>query len=104
MLKLRTERLFLGAALSLAASLASAQVCSEWLWSNPMPQGNRLNGAAYGGGVFVAVGSAGAVLTSSDGSSWTPRVSNTRSDLFDVAWNGKLFVAVGADGAAFTSP
>src|SRR6202162_2178044 len=104
MIKLRTKSVLLAAALCLGAGIASAQVCSEWLWSNTMPQGNRLNGAAYGGGVFVAVGSAGAVLTSRDGSSWTPRFPNTRSDLFDGAWGGQLFVAIGAGGAAFTSP
>ena len=90
--------------LLLTGAIASGQICSEWLWSNPLPQGNRLNGVAYGGGAFVAVGSSGVILTSLDGSAWTPRFPDTRADLFDVAWNGKLFVAVGSGGAAFTSP
>ena len=59
-----SAKTLLTAVLCLTGAVASAQVCSEWLWSNPTPQGNRLNGAAWGGGVFVAVGSAGTVLTS----------------------------------------
>ena len=104
MLRLATKFLLFPALLCLVAATAAGQVCSEWLWSNPLPQGNRLNGVTYGNGQFVAVGAAGAILTSKDGSSWTPRFPNTRADLFDVAWNGSLFVAVGAGGAAYTSP
>jgi len=51
----RLSSLALG--LVLTGAIASGQVCSHWLWSNPLPQGNRLNGVAYGGGGFVAVGS-----------------------------------------------
>ena len=70
MLKFSQES-FLRVGVCLAARLASAQVCSEWLWSNPLPQGNWFNSVAYGGGVFVAVGGSGVVLTSPDGSAWT---------------------------------
>jgi hypothetical protein len=104
MLRLSTKTLLPAAALCLVSSLASAQVCSEWIWSNPMPQGNHLNGVAHGASGFVAVGSSGTVLTSKDGFSWSQRYPDTRSALFDVAWNGKVFVAVGAGGFAFTSP
>src|SRR5512141_1424827 len=104
MLRPSTKALLLAAALCLACAVGSAQVCSEWIWSNPLPQGNRLNGAVHGPAGFVAVGSAGTVLTSKDGASWTPRFPDTRAELFDVAWNDSLFAAIGAGGAAFTSP
>src|SRR5438552_12540367 len=100
---LSTKTVLSAAALCLATSLASAQVCSEWLWSNPLPQGNRLNGVAFGNGTFVAVGANGTVLTSPGGASWTPRFPDTKADLFDVAWTGSSFVAVGSGGDAFTS-
>ena len=41
MLRFKTRVLLAASALCLAAGFASAQVCSEWLWSNPLPQGNR---------------------------------------------------------------
>jgi hypothetical protein len=58
------------------------------------PQGNALQGAAYGGGRFVAVGRAGSILSSADGLTWTAQASNTADDLRDVAWSGSAFVAV----------
>src|ERR1700737_3127791 len=83
--------------------VASAQVCTEWQWANPQPQGNRLTGIAYGGGQFVAVGSAGVVLVSFDGQAWTRRASGTRNDLQAVIWTGGAFIAVGSGGTVLSS-
>ena len=88
--------------LSLALPLSGQ--CGDWLWQNPTPQGNALGGVAFGQGTFVAVGAAGTVLTSPDGSAWTSRLANTAADLESVAFNGALFAAVGSGGVAFTSP
>ena len=82
---------------------ASAQVCSEWQWANPQPQGNRLTGIAYGSGQFVTVGSAGVVLASPDGQTWTRRASGTRNDLQAVIWTGEAFIAVGSAGTVLSS-
>ena len=41
MLRFPTKVLLLAAVLCFAAGFSLAQVCSEWLWSNPLPQGNR---------------------------------------------------------------
>ena len=79
-----------GAVVCLAMALPAAGQCGDWQFQNPTPQGNRLGGVAFGHGTFVAVGSAGTVLTSPDGVSWTSRLSNTSADLESVAWNGAL--------------
>jgi hypothetical protein len=46
----------------------------------------------------------GAIWTSPDGRSWTPRDAGTASDLVAVAWSGTRFVAVGHKGTILTSP
>lgn len=60
-----------------------------------------LDGVAYGGGVYVAVGEkvTPIVYTSSDGLSWTGQdmTAFTNKVTYSVAWNGSLFVAVGWD-------
>jgi hypothetical protein len=58
----------------------------------------------YGNGLFVAVGDGGAILTSPDGVTWTPRTSGTSNTLFGVTYGNGLFVAVGDGGAILTSP
>src|SRR5205807_4246914 len=62
-----------------------------------------LNGVAYTGDKFIAVGSGGVILTSTNASVWTPLASGTTGDLFGVAFaaGGPLqgvAVAVGANG------
>ncbi len=55
----------------------------------------------WGGNQFVAVGEGGAILTSPDGVTWTPRASYS---LDGVTWGGDQFVAVGLEGTILTSP
>ncbi len=45
--------------------------------------------------LFVVVGEGGAILTSSDGLSWTPRTSGTVQYLSDVIYGNGYYVAVG---------
>jgi len=67
--------------------------------------GKPLNGVAFGGGLFVAVGNGGTIFTSTDGVSWTSRTSGTTNNLNAVAYSSTLgmFVAVGASGTILTS-
>ena len=67
-------------------------------------QRNPLKGVTYGNGLFVAVGDVGAILTSSDGVSWTQRTSGTSNWLRGVAYGNSMFVAVGWFGTILTSP
>ncbi len=105
-------RRLVGAAILLFALLrVSAEPLLEWQWRNPSPQGNPLHGVASGNGVWVAVGEAGALLVSANGSDWSVNRSVT-NDLYDVIFANGLFVAVGGtfsatwsfSGDIFTSP
>ncbi len=82
---------------------AAGPTCGKWQWANPRPQGETLWGVAYGNGVFVAVGSFGSILTSTDGADWTARDSGTLQALSGVEWCGTQFVAVGGQGIVLTS-
>jgi hypothetical protein len=63
-----------------------------------------LYGAAYGGGIFVAVGSYGVILRSDDGHAWTVEQSGTQDSLLAITRMGDLFAAVGNNGTLLTSP
>jgi hypothetical protein len=55
--------------------------------------------------LFVSVGVSGTILTSSDGITWTSRVSGISADLYSVTYseNLGLFVAVGDSGFILNS-
>jgi hypothetical protein len=53
--------------------------------------------------VYVAVGDAGALLSSPDGETWTVRTSGTDLGLYDVAHGNNTFVAVGQAGEILSS-
>lgn len=53
----------------------------------------------YGGGLWVAVGDNGTIVTSPDRINWTPRISTTTANLQDVYFDGGLWVAVGGNGS-----
>ena len=58
-----------------------------------------LNAATYATSHFLAVGNGGTLLTSIDGTAWSPQVSQTAANLYGVASNGAgTSVAVGASG------
>src|SRR6187401_1054668 len=86
----------------------SADLLDNWTWRNPLPTGNILASVAYGNGLHGAVGNAGTIFTSPDGSNWIRRISGTSTDLHEVVFGGGLFVAVGgypSEGAVIlTSP
>lgn len=90
-------------ALLLAVACHAGDPLDTWHWRNPVPADVPLFGVCYGNGLFVAVGTAGTVLVSPDGSNWAARESGTLAKLRDVTFGGGLFVAVGDDGAILTS-
>jgi photosystem II stability/assembly factor-like uncharacterized protein len=88
--------------LAFAATVASAQ--STYTQRHLALNSNRLLWSfASGGGSMVAVGNPGVILSSPDGSSWTPRSSGTDEWIVAVAYGNGLFVAVGDNGRILRS-
>ena len=90
--------------LLVAAMSSLAGPLDVWQWRNPSPTGNTLSGITYGNGVFMAVGHAGAIITSADGTNWVSRGSATTNALRSVAYGNGAFIAVGTNGVIATSP
>lgn len=63
-----------------------------------------INGVAWNGSIFVAVGNGGSILTSTDGVVWAVQASPVTTRLNDVEWLGSQFFAVGDAAAVLTSP
>jgi Ig-like domain-containing protein len=74
-----------------------------WHWREPLPQGNTLEEAAFGNGLFVAVGQHGTILTSTEGINWTRRDSGTTERFTGVNFVNGRFIALGEHGAINTS-
>ncbi len=93
-----------------SASLTSPPVAlrtatpDQWVWRNRLPTGSDLLSVAFGAGRYVAVGRAGTILTSTDGSTWTAQPSIPPLGFNRIVWNGSLFLAAGFGGNVFTSP
>ena len=69
----------------------------RWQWRNPAPQGNDLSCAAWGNGLFVAMGQNGARLVSTNnGASWACQNAG-RIDTLGLAFGNGLFVAAGSE-------
>jgi hypothetical protein len=75
----------------------------------PAPQQSgtteELNSVTFGGSLsrqslFVAVGAAGAIVTSTDGVSWQDQTSPTPLSLYGIAFGNDQFVAVGGNEVA----
>lgn len=75
--------------LALALALLAAVLASPSLEAQPL---------------LVAVGEGGAILTSADGATWTPRVSGTTARLRAAAVQAGTLVVVGQAGTVLTSP
>lgn len=63
-----------------------------------------LLGVAYGNATFVAIGTAGTIITSPDGITWTSRTSGTTNTLYGISFGDGVFVTAGAGGTILTSP
>lgn len=91
------------ALLNISAAYAQAGIT----WTSRTSAGdNQWGSVTYGNGLYVAVGSAGAVMTSPTGITWTLRTAPT-NDWSSVTYGGGVFVAVATSGTnnrAMTSP
>ena len=72
----------------------------NWIRNNV---GGYMNSVSYGNNMWVAVGKSGTILTSSNGTSWIKRISNTRNYLASVVYGNGIWVAVGDSGIILTS-
>ncbi len=75
----------------------------NWTLAPVVPTAAVLRDAAYGAGVYVVVGDAGAVLYSYDRDTWIAANSGTAVNLTGVAFGGGRFVASGQSGVALAS-
>ena len=83
---------------SIEPAVSNAVPNSLWHWRNPLPQGNSLSRVIYGNNKFVAVGSHGTIMTSSDGTVWNQTNSGTTNDLVGIAYGNNTFIAIDRDG------
>ena len=81
---------------------ATSSVPSDWT-SRTTPTSQTLNEVTYGNSIFVVVGGAGTIVTSTDGISWTSRTSPHSNAINDVTYENSTFVAVGSTGNIITS-
>ena len=89
---------------ALGASVARAALGDNWLFTNPVPSNQTLQAVAVANGKFVAAGAHGALLSSTDGTTWAaPAVPAASTGLNALAVRGSLIVAVGDQGGVVTS-
>lgn len=91
---------------TLTPSNAVDDVTVTWV-ERANPSNTALRDVIWNGSIFVAVGSGGYIVTSSDGITWTQRTSSTASQINGITWNGSIFVAVQSGASAngvHTSP
>ncbi len=89
-----------------ASSAATLTVAPDFQLRNPFNTVAAFTGIAVGNGVYVAVGTPGDILSSTDGIAWTQRY-NSGSGIATfraVTFANDLFVAVGDSGLIMTSP
>ncbi len=88
---------------ALGAGMMSSSTGTAW---NPVFAGynatvslgsqyRNIKDVAYLNNLFVAVGTYGTILTSTDGATWGGRVSNTTQDLYALTYGNGKYVAVG---------
>lgn len=92
----------------LAVIVAPGQNClaqTTWEWRNPLPAGESLLSVVFADQQFVAVGSNGAIVTSSDGTQWNLRTADIPDPqtLVSVTHGKNQFVAAGENGTMLTS-
>lgn len=91
--------------LSLASQMSAAEPLATWTpRTSPYGTTNNWRAIAFGNGRFVAVNqSAGLVITSTNGTDWSPHSANTNKALYGLAFGSGKFIAAGASGLIMTS-
>lgn len=74
-------------------AVRESTVLDRWQWRSPAPQGSRMRAIAWGNGRYVAVGTAGNVIVSENGLSWTNVVLPTTENFEAIAFGKGRFVA-----------
>lgn len=92
-----------GLGLLVVALAIGVSAQSKWTWRSPLPTGESLLDVVQAGPRYIAVGTLGTVVTSTDGIDWTPRATPSRNHLYGIAWSGQLAVAVGEKGTILSS-
>lgn len=95
---------FAGGIPTAGGTTATSAEGTVWARSNVGDTRIALNGIAYGGGRWIAVGTSGTIYVSPDGISWNPLTPGSGTTLNGVAYNSCSWVAVGENGAILTSP
>lgn len=86
-----------------AISGSTSLTVTAWTLQNAGTSSD-INRVVWAGTQFIAVGTNGTILTSSDGKTFQQRSSGTTTALYDVAGSGNTFVVVGTNGTILTSP
>jgi hypothetical protein len=76
---------------------------TNWIQTSSLP-GRGLFGVTYGGSKFVAVGTDGQMLYSSNGFDWHANSVVTGDWLYDVCYGDGFYVAVGNFGGPYQAP
>lgn len=58
----------------------------------------------WGNGLYIAVGTQGNMVSSSDAVTWTKQVLDTDNNLYSIAYGNNQFIAVGYNGTILSSP
>lgn len=79
----------------LSAEVSAMPTTDGWAWVNPTPQGNIIYDMVSFGDLFVAVGEAGSILTSNEGSNWLRQNSGTKKSLSEIHATNTMMVSIG---------
>ena len=85
--------------------VSTSQDGSNWV-THLIPGDSALTRIAYGGGIYVTIGSkpgAGVIVTSTNLSDWTVQTSGTSNALRAIVYGNGLFVVTGGGGTILTS-
>ncbi|MEZ5275474.1 MAG: hypothetical protein R3F07_03725 [Opitutaceae bacterium] len=88
---------------TLSFAQGSEDPLDSWVWRNPLPTGGILWKSVYANDLFMTVGSAGEIMATPDGQSWTYLISGTNETLNSVTYGNGVYVAVGEAGTIVTS-
>jgi hypothetical protein len=67
----------------------------KYVYNPPGDKIKNLNSLAHGGGIYVAVGNGGVIISSADGKDWFRCLPKTKENIVNVKYLNNLFVATG---------